>query len=276
MPTDADLNKEPNFQGFQCEKVRPMRTHIELPRFTITKLLCNAGVVGVLMLGIYANSLQAQTCVTAPSGLVGWWSGEGNALDLLGTNNGTLFGNTTFGAGEAGQAFVFDGSGDAVQLGNPVSLRLQDFTIEAWVKRGSTSKVSLTPGGGTIFGYGDNGYLLGLLDDGHVFLSQVGTSAVISSVQITDLAWHHVAVTKVGTTVVFYVDGVANPAPAFGAVFTFYNSTASIGALVGISPYNTFLGMIDELDVFNRALTVAEIQSIFNVGSAGKCPSPPV
>src|SRR5256885_6400994 len=43
--------------------------------------------------------------------------------------------------------FVFDGNGDAVQIGNALDLRLQDFTIEAWIKRTSTSIVSFSPSG---------------------------------------------------------------------------------------------------------------------------------
>jgi len=48
-------------------------------------------------------------CATPPAGLVGWWRGEGNAQDEVGTHHGTLQGGTTFGAGKAGQAFSFDG-----------------------------------------------------------------------------------------------------------------------------------------------------------------------
>ena len=62
---------------------------------------------------------QAPGCATPPAGLVGWWRAEANALDQAGTNNGTLVGNTTYGAGRVGQAFVFDGSGDGVAVGNP-------------------------------------------------------------------------------------------------------------------------------------------------------------
>jgi len=39
------------------------------------------------------------------SGMVAWWSGDGNALDLVGTNHGTLMNGTTFAEGMVGQAF---------------------------------------------------------------------------------------------------------------------------------------------------------------------------
>src|SRR5438876_1006045 len=92
--------------------------------------------VSVLFCSLFfCANLNAQTnCISSPANLVSWWRGRGNALDQAGVNNGVLAGNTSYGAGKVGVGFVFDGSGDAVQLGNPASLQLQDFTIEAWVK----------------------------------------------------------------------------------------------------------------------------------------------
>jgi len=74
-------------------------------------------------------------CLPPPSGLVSWWRAEGNGLEQADSNNGTLIGNTTFGPGRVGQAFVFDGSGDAVAVGSGANLQLQNFTIESWIKR---------------------------------------------------------------------------------------------------------------------------------------------
>jgi len=172
-----------------------------------------------------------------------------------------------------GLGFVFDGSGDAVRVGNPTSLQLQDLTVEAWIKRNSTSQVSLDAGGGVIFGGGIGGYALGFFDDGHVYLSKPGGPFVSSTFQITDTNFHHVAWTKSGTSVVFYVDGVAYPAASFISAFTF-TSQIAIGAR-GDNSGNSFLGLIDDLAVFNRALSTAEVQSIYNAGNQGKCGLPP-
>src|SRR6185436_15429784 len=83
--------------------------------------LCLAIVATALPLRGFADT----NCVTPPSDLVNWWTGEGSA------------------SGRAGLAFAFDGNNDAVQLGNPASLQLQNLTIEAWIKRASTSASSL-------------------------------------------------------------------------------------------------------------------------------------
>src|SRR5262245_26842172 len=101
---------------------------------------------------------RGQTCATNSLGVVSWWRAENNTLDQRGPNNGTLAGNTTFGAGEAGQGFLFDGNGDCVLVGNPASLRLQDFTIEAWISRASSTVVTMAGGDAEFFAYGNGGY----------------------------------------------------------------------------------------------------------------------
>ena len=122
------------------------------------------------------------SCATAPSGLVGWWRSEGNAFDQRGVNNGALSGNVTYGTGRVGTAFAFGGAnGDGVMLGNPAGLQLQDLTIEAWIRRASTSQVTpLVPGwrrfsclGGS-GGYGFAMYANGSLTFGKSYVSEVG------------------------------------------------------------------------------------------------------
>src|SRR5436190_9864726 len=71
--------------------------------------LCFSGWLGVwsLMLGVCV--LPAAPCTPAPSGIVGWWPAEGNAIDLAGTNTGSLIGGATATAsGMVGTAFAFD------------------------------------------------------------------------------------------------------------------------------------------------------------------------
>ncbi|HZQ48434.1 MAG TPA: LamG-like jellyroll fold domain-containing protein, partial [Verrucomicrobiae bacterium] len=221
-----------------------------------------------------ALSVNPAICSPPSAGLVSWWPGNSNANDLAGTNNGTVHGNVTYLTGQVGQAFSFNGSaGNGVAVGNPANLQLQNFTIDAWIQRGSTNRASLSTSGGLFFSYGDAGYGFGMDDNGQLLLSQVDYSQVVSSLLITDTDWHHVAVTKGGSAVVFYVDGVAYPAPVYNPNFTF-GSPAAIGAR-GDSFANCFLGLIDEMDVLNRPLAASEIQAIYNAGSAGKCASSP-
>jgi hypothetical protein len=92
---------------------------------------------------------------------------------------------------------------------------------------------------------------------------------------ITDTDWHHVAVTGNGANVVFYVDGIAYPGTGTMGTKGFGDSTnlLSIGDDTAGSPdvMEAFGGLIDEVEIFNRALSALEIQAIFNVDSVGKC-----
>ena len=79
---------------------------------------------------------QPPPCVTPPSGLISWWAAEGNALDSVGTNHGTLQNGAGFSVGKVGQAFNFTGGSGYVRV--PASsnwaLGTRDFSIELWVE----------------------------------------------------------------------------------------------------------------------------------------------
>jgi hypothetical protein len=222
----------------------------------------------------HLNLYAVSNAVPPPAGLVSWWRAETNALDAAGTNNGSLAGNTVYGTGRVGQAFALDGLYDGVQLGNPVSLQLQDFTIETWIKRASTTQISQYNGGysgGCLFSYGSGGYGFIMQNNGDLALSRIDIDHVLVGTTVTDTNWHHVAVTKSGNTVTIYVDGVASPVATYNTAFTFSTSVA-IGAR-GDDLTSTFWGSIDELAVYNRALVAAEIQAIYNA-SSGKIVGP--
>ena len=82
-----------------------------------------------------------------PAGLVGWWPGDGNANDIVGTNNGMLQGGATAtAAGVVGQAFSFDGTNGYVQIPDSPALRPDQSDGRGlgavqlrWIRRGSGS-----------------------------------------------------------------------------------------------------------------------------------------
>lgn len=214
---------------------------------------------------------KQQTCVQPAPGLIHWWPGDNNTNDVIGFINGTLEGNTAFAQGIVGNAFSFDGnSGSAVLIRNSIDMQIQDFTIEAWIKRGDPNIVSYA-GDGCILCYGDGGYGLAMASNGSFGLTKIGYSGTShQELPISDTSFHHVAITKSGSTVILFVDGQAYPATEpYDPGFAFYTNMA-IGTR-GDNFNNTFLGFVDEPTIYNRALTEREIDAIYNAGSLGKC-----
>ena len=77
----------------------------------------------------------------AQGAVIHWWKGDGNANDSVGTNNGSLVGDTTFVDGESGKAFSFDGNGDYVTVpDDPSHYFSGSFTVDAWEKTSGTNE----------------------------------------------------------------------------------------------------------------------------------------
>jgi hypothetical protein len=226
-------------------------------------------------------------CTQAPSGLITWWPGAGNANDLIGANNGTPQNGATFAPGEVGTAFSFDGMNDYVLVPDSRSLDVSSgLTIEAWVKTSGTADYSrivdkyYDPAmGGNNTGYGVGFHTGGTMrcDIGN----GSGSYAVaFNSTVVTDGRWHHVAAVFTPLQATLYVDGIAGTVVALAGFAP--NTTQPL--YLGEDPATSdrfYTGLLDEVSLYNRALSAAEIQTIYNAGSAGKCvavlpPSPPV
>src|SRR6478609_9398478 len=78
---------------------------------------------------------DAASCLSTPSGLVGWWPGDGNVNDIIAADNGTLFsGASVTNAGVNGNAFTFDGTNSYVQIPDAPALNPTNVSVEAWVR----------------------------------------------------------------------------------------------------------------------------------------------
>ncbi len=181
-------------------------------------------------------------------------------------NNSYLRGGTTSVAGKFGQARDLDGTDDAIQLPYAESLALgsSDFTAMTWLKYG----VSTAPQA-IFWGYGINEFSQFWLraepaDQRIRGLITVNgsTAAVASTKAYNDNAWHHVALQRKAGTLSLWVDGaqVASVSAPSGSIspgrpFKMYVGQRLDGA-------HHLDGSLDEVRIYKRALTAAEIGSI--------------
>ena len=227
---------------------------------------------------------RAQQCMPTPAGLVAWYSGDGTANDFTGNNNGTLQNGATFAAGKVGLAFCLNGNGQFVSL--PANVipypGTQPLSVDAWFqttvggvilgRQGSVSPPTPPPGSWVPAIYvGTDGIL-------RVSIFWNGSIAPLSSTAtVNDGVFHHVAVTWDGSTETAYLDGVSFGSQSYTQVVDAPGYQYQIGTgftaawPAGDGGYFYFQGLIDEVEFFNRALSQAEVQAIFNSGSAGTC-----
>jgi hypothetical protein len=233
----------------------------------------------------------APPCAPPPPGLVGWWRGEGNCLDQAGGNNGVLQNGASFATGEIGQAFTFDGANAYVNIPRAPILDVgNQVTIDLWMKADPS-----TPIGSRIEGLVGSDYYgmeIGNSPAGvWLFLSTDNGAHYVSTADVNGQGaifpageWHHVAGTYDGAKLQFYLDGqpYGNPTPASGAISPMFSSSfVTLGSEDGRTKSPScigtryFSGLIDEVDVFNRALSASEIAAIYAAGVSGKCVLPP-
>ena len=223
-------------------------------------------------LPLSTNGFGPGGCEPAPSGLVSWWPGNGNALDIQGGNNGTLEGGVTFATGEAGQGFSFNGVDGYVETGTGVIPGgTSDFTVELWAtcsSAGPSFQEMLSQGSQ------GNAFYIGTDPNNNI---RLGDTWMNTGIPFPLGGWHHFAVTKTSSNTFFYIDGVNRAA----AGYAISNPAASSGFRLGrqygsLGEY--WPGSVDEVSIYNRALSPGEIAQIYLAGSAGKCASglPPV
>jgi len=231
----------------------------------------------------YSSYSGQRTTTGLPAGIVSWYKAEGNASDAVGNNNGTTT-NVTYGPGEVGQAFQFSGKSSYVSIPDSPTLDPATVTVEAWVKGTNVAPFEVVMAKGADANWGGS-YGLYTGDSGGLFFeflfqanpNGAGFVSPGAGPGIWDGQWHHVAGTYDGASVRLYVDGkqVGSGTPAQGSIA--YNlptsNVLSIGTYLGPYP-SQFTGAVDELAIYDRALSASEIQAIYNLGTAGKTGAP--
>ena len=225
-----------------------------------------------------SNEAQALVQAPPPVAAYGFDAGSGtSAADQSGNGNTGTIANATWAgasAGRFGNALSFNGTNASVTVADSSSLDLTSgMTLEGWVNPNPggdfrTLVVKEMPG--------DLVYGLYSSSDTNRPQSQVrvGTPRILDgTATIPAGSWTHVAATYDGATQRLYVNGAQVSSMAIAGTITTSNNPLKIG---GNSIWaEWFSGLIDEVRVYNRALTAGEIQADMNTAITNPDTIPP-
>ncbi len=253
--------------------------------YTFTGLSCSTSYqFGVEAVDGSAN-VSPRTLLTAstalcdvPVGLVAAYSfdeGSGGLVNDASGNGhlGTISG-ATWTTGHFGGALSFNGTNASVDLGGLGTFYQSGFTLEAWVQKQTASKNDVAVlGSWTSSGAGPMLWVDHVATRYQLTLGNNGLSGYLDSGHNPIAGqWQHLAATFDGTTARFYIDGVLVASRAVSLPVGSSN-TWRIGAY-GASPTGFFDGLIDNVRVYDHALTVGQIDTDMNVPVTVVVPPP--
>ena len=222
---------------------------------------------------IFASFLS-QSQVT--SGLVTKYSfNSGNANDEVGTNNLSVQNGATYGVdrfGNTNKASLLDGTDDYLKTTNPFFYPGNDFTISLWYKSNSSTQSRQTffntePHGQISVGYnwfGDGSYDIALNDGTGWNICSNATNGLDTFFVngITATNWNHFVMTYDGTTWNTYLNNSTVNSCSTGT------PTSTISDLffgsISVGPQSFFAGLLDDIRIYNRAITQSEVTLLFN------------
>lgn len=188
-------------------------------------------------------------------GLVAWWKLDGNANDSAGANNGVVSGATVT-DGKINLAYSFDGARDYIEVADASAVKLSgDFTISMWLKTTTTDNL-------VVFETDRNsGYSVQTFN--HYIAITIGSKQLNTSTKFdpSDNLWNHVVfviadVPKVYANGTAVVSGLSALTPNYSSGPLYFG---------GRGPNFTFNGSIDDVRIYNRALSSNEVAQIYNL-----------
>jgi hypothetical protein len=247
------------------------------------RCLLSAFAVGLCL---SANVMAQVPSYVPTNGLVGWWPFNGNANDESGNgNNGTVNGATltTDRNGVASKAYNFNGVNNSIDIGNPATLgnNPQNYTQSAWAQYQdfpTTLVYNLYPmiskrhqnnGSDWATPYlNPNGQIVFVADDQFYQNSIPAYSNVLNIDQ-----WYHFTFVKSNNNYSIYVNGILINSSIDNHIMEGSTDNILIGAQLAWNQYNK--GQLDDIGIWNRALTQEEITNLYNGCSASTITSQP-
>ena len=237
----------------------------------------------LFILTIFSTCIFAQVPAYVPTnGLVGWWPFTGNANDLsVNGNNGTVYGATLTSDRNANlnSAYNFNGMNTFIEVNSTSLLQLSNsYSIGLWfnpsinnnnLPYGYTLLSKITPSGW----YGGYEIMLGTIDPtpngivlhvGNINSSnfQLGPHSGVSQGN-----WYFIVITFDGSTLKLYFNGLVVVTLNQSGSLQTGNDPLRFGRRGGVGLYNQWYnGSIDDIGIWNRALTACEITQLYTSG----------
>ena len=222
-------------------------------------------VTVVLVVLIGAGSAWADLT----DGLVAHWKLDGDANDSAGNNHGTIH-DAIPTTGQIGNALEFDGDGDYVDFGDIDEFEFGDkaFSISAWFYTNG-SYVENERAIITKYNYANLGRQWRLLDNStgyiHFYTSPDGSTHETLSSQNDGYhnQWVHVVGVRNGSMKYLYINGILDNTGATQGVVTGKSSKVYVGCWESPGGKGRFFnGFIDDIRIYNRALSAEEVEEL--------------
>jgi len=221
---------------------------------TLLLLLCSGGVAG------------ATPLIT--NGLVAAYLFDGNADDWSGNGNNGVVNGATLTAdrfGNPNSAYSFDGSNQTITVAEVDGFERDSLAVSLWLRAGAFSANGIRS---DLLGKDglQRQWVLQLEDSGRVrgaVFTSSGEQVFDSQAAISANAWHHLAYVWDGSSASIFIDGSFDSSISTSGSLASGNEPLSLGSN---PPWftNFFTGSIDEVYIYDRALSASEVQTLFS------------
>jgi hypothetical protein len=232
--------------------------------------------LGGSFIAICQTSVATSLLYSPPaSGLVSWWRGDGNATDSADGNTGMALNGSAYSSGLFGSAFSFDGHNDHIRVPNSANLQITgNLTLGAWVYRHSTGTFDEIISKWDAVPVNQRSYTMTITPTGQASfgVSPAGlnnSSSALSAGMVPLNTWTHVAGVYDGSSLRVYLNGQSAGQTLYsGGIFGGVNDLSIggvVGGVVSGSGISFFDGDIDEVVIYNRALSGGELMALATV-----------